>query len=70
LVLYLAAFAALADWGAGLGHGPLAPAAAVLAPALAILVWGRFAAPGSAHRLPAAGRVPLELVALRAGQCS
>ncbi len=50
-LLELAAFASFAVWGATVGHGLVSVAAAVAAPAVAIVLWGRFAAPKSGHRL-------------------
>jgi hypothetical protein len=57
----LAAFAALAYWGATTGSAPLSIALAVAAPAIAIVLWGLFAAPKAGRRLPAAARIPFEL---------
>jgi hypothetical protein len=59
--LELAAFAALAYWGARAGDGVTAVVLAIAAPALAILAWARFAAPRSPRRLPTATRIPFEL---------
>lgn len=59
--LELACFAALAYAGAKLGSGLWAVVLAVALPAVAIAVWARWNAPRSAHRLPTATRVPLEL---------
>lgn len=56
LLLELAAFAALAYWGAG-----ISVVLAIAAPALAIALWGLFAAPRSPRRLPAPARIPFEL---------
>jgi hypothetical protein len=55
-LLELAAFAALAYWGAQ--HSVLL---AIAAPALAIALWGVFAAPRSRRRLPTGPRVCFEL---------
>jgi uncharacterized protein DUF2568 len=55
-LLELAAFAALAYWGATVNI-----ALAILAPAVAIVLWALFAAPRSERRLPTATRVPFEL---------
>jgi hypothetical protein len=63
-LLELVAFAALAVIGAHLASGAVAVVLAVLLPVLAIVVWGRWNAPRSAHRLPARTRVPLELTIL------
>jgi Protein of unknown function (DUF2568) len=60
-LLELFAIAALAYWGATSADGVLAVVLAVGAPALFIVLWGRFAAPRSAHRLPARSRIPFEL---------
>jgi Protein of unknown function (DUF2568) len=60
-LLELAAIAAFAYWGATTADGVLAVVLAVAAPTLMILVWGRFAAPRSDHRLPSRSRIPLEL---------
>jgi hypothetical protein len=60
-LLELAAFAALAYWGARTGHGGWAVVAAIAAPLAAVLVWGLFAAPRAKRRLPVAARAPLEL---------
>jgi hypothetical protein len=60
-LLELAAIAALAYSGATVGDGVLSVVLAVGAPALFIVLWGRFAAPRSAHRLPARSRIPFEL---------
>jgi hypothetical protein len=53
--LELAAFAAFAYWGASVNI-----AVAIAAPALAIVLWGIFAAPRSNRRLPLAPRVGFE----------
>jgi hypothetical protein len=60
-LLELAAIAALAYWGATAADGVLAVVLAVGAPALFIVLWGRFAAPRAAHRLPSRSRIPFEL---------
>jgi hypothetical protein len=60
-LLELAAFAALAYWGATV-HIVLA----ILAPAAAIVLWALLAAPRSARRLPTATRVPFELAVFAA----
>ena len=59
--LELAAFAAFAYWGASVGSGLLSILFAAAAPALAITLWARFAAPRSQRRLPTASRIPFEL---------
>ncbi len=60
-VLELAAFAALAYWGAQAGGGAASILLALAAPAVAVALWAVFAAPRSERRLPAAGRIPFEL---------
>jgi hypothetical protein len=57
----LAAFAAFAYWGASVGSGATSVALAIAAPALAIVLWGTFAAPRSKRRLATAARIPFEL---------
>lgn len=66
-LLELAAFAALAYTGAKLGSGVWAVVLAVVLPAAAIAVWGRWNAPRSAHRLAASARIPLELAVFVGG---
>jgi hypothetical protein len=60
-LLELAAIAALAYWGATAADGVPAVVLAVGAPALFVVLWGRFAAPRSARRLPLRPRMALEL---------
>jgi Protein of unknown function (DUF2568) len=60
-LLELAAFAALAYWGARTGHGAWAVAAAIAAPLAAVIVWALFCAPRARRRLPVPTRAPLEL---------
>ena len=60
-LLELAAIAALAYWGATAADGVLAVVLGVGAPVVFIVVWGRFAAPRSGHRLPLRPRMVLEL---------
>jgi hypothetical protein len=60
-MLELGAFAAFAYWGATTGATALAVVLACVAPALAIVLWGIFAAPKSSRRLPRDARVPFEL---------
>lgn len=60
-LLELGALAAFAIWGAGAESGALAVAHAIVAPLIVALLWGRFAAPRSRHRLPKATRIPFEL---------
>jgi hypothetical protein len=57
----LAAFAAFAYWGASVGSGAAAVVLAIVAPGLAIVLWGLFAAPRSRRRLATAARIPFEL---------
>jgi len=59
--LELAAIASFAYWGGTVGSGAVSVAVAVAAPLIAILLWGRLAAPRSSRRLPTAARVPFEL---------
>jgi hypothetical protein len=54
-LLELAAFAAFAYWGASVSI-----VLAIAAPALAIVLWGLFAAPRSERRLPLPARVVFE----------
>ena len=60
-LLELSAFAALSYTGSALFDGAAAVVVAILLPVLAILVWGRWAAPKASHRLPTPTRIPLEL---------
>ncbi len=60
-LLELAAFAALAWWGGTVGHGAVSVLVAVAAPLVAVVLWGMWAAPRAARRLPLARRVPFEL---------
>ena len=60
-LLELAALAAVAIWGADTGSGLGAVLLAVAAPLVVALLWGRFAAPRSSHRLPTSSRIPFEL---------
>jgi hypothetical protein len=59
--LELAALAAFAVWGASVDGRGVAVLLAVLTPALAIGLWGTFAAPKSPRRLPTRTRIPFEL---------
>lgn len=61
-MLELCALAALAVGGWSLTPGPARIAFAVVAPAVAAVVWGRFIAPASRHRLADPARFVLELV--------
>lgn len=63
-LLELAAFAALAWWGASVGSGVVSVLVAVAAPLAAVVLWGLFAAPRASRRLPLRSRVPLELAIL------
>jgi Protein of unknown function (DUF2568) len=65
-LLELCALAALAYWGATTGPVILNVVLGIGAPLLAALIWGRWAAPRSAHRLPDRRRVPLELAVFAA----
>jgi Protein of unknown function (DUF2568) len=60
-LLELAAFAAFAIWGVDVGSGAFAVVLAIATPLVAVLLWGRFAAPRSAHRLSKSTRIPFEL---------
>lgn len=60
-LLELAALASFAIWGASSESGTLAVAHAIIAPLIVALLWGRLAAPRSAHRLPRATRIPFEI---------
>jgi len=57
----LAAIAALAYWGASLDGSVLPIVMMVLAPAVMIALWGRFAAPRARRRLSRGARIPFEL---------
>ncbi len=66
--LELAAVTAFAYWGttgsgsgSGSGSGAVAVVLAVAAPLIAIVLWGRFAAPRAPRRLPLRLRAPFEL---------
>lgn len=65
-LLELAAIALLATWGARTGHGVVSVILAIAAPAVMIVVWGRYAAPRASRRLPARLRIPLELTVFAA----
>jgi Protein of unknown function (DUF2568) len=60
-LLELAAFAALAYWGATTGGGAASILLAVAAPAVAVALWAVFAAPRSERRLGEAVRIPFEI---------
>jgi hypothetical protein len=59
--LEVAAVAAFAYWGATAASGVMAVVLAIVAPVVAIVLWGRFAAPRSERRLQLRLRVPFEL---------
>jgi len=65
-LLELAALASFAIWGAESESGALAVAHAIIAPLIVALLWARFAAPRSAHRLPRATRIPFEMTVFAA----
>jgi hypothetical protein len=60
-LLELAALASFVVWGAETGDGVVAVLLAIAAPALMVVLWGRFAAPRAARRLPPRTRIPFEL---------
>jgi Protein of unknown function (DUF2568) len=60
-VLELAAIAAFAYWGSTAGGGLLSVLLTILAPVVAVVLWGVFAAPRSERRLALGARVPFEL---------
>jgi Protein of unknown function (DUF2568) len=60
-LMELAAIAAFGYWGATTASGAWAILLAIAAPGAAVLLWGLFAAPKSAQRLPPATRIPFEL---------
>ncbi len=60
-LLELCAVAAFAFWGASLDGVLVSVVAGIAAPALAVVLWGSFAAPRSSRRLPTRARVPFEL---------
>jgi hypothetical protein len=59
--LELVAIAAFAFWGASVGGVLASVVLGIAAPALAIVLWGVFAAPRSSRRLPLRLRAPFEL---------
>jgi hypothetical protein len=59
--LELVAIAAFAWWGASLDGVFVGVVVGIAAPAAAVVLWGRFAAPRSKHRLRTRWRVPFEL---------
>jgi hypothetical protein len=62
--LELAAIASLGYWGASLDGSLLSAVVMVVAPAVMIALWGRFAAPRAPRRLSLRARIPFELVIL------
>ena len=60
-LLELAAFAALAYWGAHTGPGAWAVLLAIAAPLAAVIVWALFCAPRARWRRSVPTRAPLEL---------
>ncbi|HET6448917.1 MAG TPA: YrdB family protein [Conexibacter sp.] len=60
-LLELVAFAAFAWWGATVGNGAASVVLALVAPLLAIVLWGAVAAPRASRRLPLRARAPFEL---------
>lgn len=59
--LELVAIGAFAYWGANVAGGLGAVLLAVAAPLVAVVLWGRFAAPRSNRRLALRLRIPFEL---------
>jgi hypothetical protein len=59
--LELVAIGSFAYWGATVASGALAILLALVAPVLAIALWGRFAAPRSERKLPLRPRIAFEL---------
>jgi hypothetical protein len=59
--LEIAAVAAFAYWGSTAGSGAAAVLLAIAAPLIAVILWGRFAAPRATRRLPLHLRAPFEL---------
>jgi Protein of unknown function (DUF2568) len=59
-LLEVAALAGLAYWGAHTGSGVVKVLLAIAAPVIAAIVWGLFAAPKAARRLPRGPRVVVE----------
>ena len=60
-LLELAAFGAFAYWGATAVSGAFSVVLAIATPAVAIVLWARFAAPRSKRRLATAARIRFEL---------
>lgn len=60
-LLELCAIGLLCAWGLRTGDGWLGVVLGIGAPAVMVLVWGRYAAPRAPQRLRAAARIPLEL---------
>jgi hypothetical protein len=65
-LLELAALAALGYWGANTGSGAVSVVLAVAAPLAGSLVWARWCAPKSEHRLPQAPRFAVVLAVFAA----
>jgi hypothetical protein len=65
-LLELAALAAFAYWGAGTGEMPWSLLLAVVTPLAIAALWGTFAAPRSARRLPVQPRIRFELTVFTA----
>lgn len=59
--LELVAIGSFAYWGASVASGALAILLAVVAPVVAIALWGRLAAPRSERKLPLRPRIAFEL---------
>jgi Protein of unknown function (DUF2568) len=59
--LEIAAVTAFAYWGATVSSGVVAVVLAIAAPLVAVVLWGRFAAPRATRRLPLRLRAPFEL---------
>ncbi len=59
--LEIAAVTAFAYWGATVSSGAVAVVLAVAAPLIAVVLWGRFAAPRAPRRLPLRLRARFEL---------
>ena len=59
--LEVVAIAAFAYWGANLAAGVRSVLAGILAPLVAVILWGTLAAPRARRRLATRARVPLEL---------
>jgi Protein of unknown function (DUF2568) len=66
-LLELGALAAFGVWGASLAGGVAAVALAIALPLVAAVLWGIFAAPRAARRLPLRLRAPFELTVFALG---